>query len=74
VLNPIATFIYNYILRLGFLDGREGLIFHLYHSTYVNQKYVKAWIAAEDIQRSAASPDGASLPHDRKDPATGEML
>jgi glycosyltransferase involved in cell wall biosynthesis len=59
VLNPIATFAYNYFLRLGFLDGREGLIFHLYHSTYVNQKYVKAWIAAQDIQRSAASPDGA---------------
>ncbi len=53
VLNPIATFVYNYILRLGFLDGREGLIFHLYHSTYVNQKYVKAWIAAKGINHSA---------------------
>jgi glycosyltransferase involved in cell wall biosynthesis len=49
VLNPIATFVYNYLLRLGFLDYREGLIFHLYHSTYVNQKYVKAWIAARGI-------------------------
>ncbi len=41
--NPILTFLYNYILRLGFLDGREGLLFHLYHSLYVNWKYVKAW-------------------------------
>lgn len=43
VLNPIATFFYNYILRLGFLDGREGLLLHLYHSVYVSWKYSKAW-------------------------------
>ena len=43
VLNPIATFIYNYFFRLGFLDGREGLLLHLYHSAYVSWKYAKAW-------------------------------
>jgi glycosyltransferase involved in cell wall biosynthesis len=40
---PIATFKYNYIFRLGFLDGREGLLLHLYHSAYVSWKYSKAW-------------------------------
>src|SRR5271163_4680364 len=45
-LNPVATFLYNYFLRLGFLDGREGFLYHLYHSVYVNWKYVKAWQAA----------------------------
>ena len=40
---PIATFKYNYFLRLGFLDGREGLLLHLYHSAYVSWKYAKAW-------------------------------
>ena len=40
---PIATFKYNYIFRLGFLDGREGLLLHLYHSAYVSWKYAKAW-------------------------------
>jgi len=40
---PIATFKYNYILRLGFLDGREGFLQHLYHSLYVSWKYAKAW-------------------------------
>ncbi|HZZ38084.1 MAG TPA: glycosyltransferase family 2 protein [Acidobacteriaceae bacterium] len=40
---PIATFKYNYLLRLGFLDGREGLLLHLYHSAYVSWKYAKAW-------------------------------
>lgn len=43
VLNPLATFFYNYIVRLGFLDGREGLLLHLYHSGYVSWKYAKAW-------------------------------
>jgi glycosyltransferase involved in cell wall biosynthesis len=43
VLNPAATFVYNYIFRLGFLDGREGLIQHLNHSVYVHWKFVKAW-------------------------------
>lgn len=40
---PIATFKYNYFLRLGFLDGREGFLQHLYHSAYVSWKYAKAW-------------------------------
>jgi len=43
VLNPVATFIYNYIFRLGFLDGREGLILHINHSVYIHWKYIKAW-------------------------------
>lgn len=43
VLNPLATFVYNYFFRLGFLDGREGLLLHLYHSVYVSWKYSKAW-------------------------------
>ena len=43
VLNPAATFVYNYFFRLGFLDGREGLLLHLYHSVYVSWKYAKAW-------------------------------
>ena len=43
VMNPAATFIYNYIFRLGFLDGREGLILHINHSVYIHWKYIKAW-------------------------------
>jgi glycosyltransferase involved in cell wall biosynthesis len=43
VLNPVVTFVYNYFFRLGFLDGREGLLLHLYHSVYVSWKYAKAW-------------------------------
>jgi len=43
ILRPLATFVYNYIFRLGFLDGREGLLLHLYHAVYVSWKYAKAW-------------------------------
>ena len=43
VIRPLLTFLYNYFLRLGFLDGREGLLLHLNHARYVSWKYAKAW-------------------------------
>jgi len=43
VVRPWLTFVYNYIFRLGFLDGREGLLLHLYHAVYVSWKYAKGW-------------------------------
>ncbi len=43
LVNPAATFVYNFVFRLGFLDGREGLLLHLYHSLYISWKYAKAW-------------------------------
>ena len=48
-VNPVATFHYNYFLRGGFLDGREGLLLHLYHSVYVSWKYAKAWEIARKL-------------------------
>ena len=42
-LQPSLEFIKNFIFRLGFLDGREGLMLHMYHTTYVSWKYAKAW-------------------------------
>jgi hypothetical protein len=42
---PLLTFVWNYIFRFGFLDGREGLLLHLYHATYTSWKYAKAWQA-----------------------------
>ena len=52
VLRPLATFIYNYFFRLGFLDGREGLLLHLYHAVYVSWKYAKAW----ELKRGTLRP------------------
>jgi hypothetical protein len=52
VIRPLLTFIYNYFIRFGFVDGREGLLLHLYHSVYVSWKYAKAW---EQSRRDVAS-------------------
>ena len=49
LLRPLLTFVYNYFFRLGFLDGRQGLLLHLYHSVYVSWKYAKAW----ELERKA---------------------
>jgi glycosyltransferase involved in cell wall biosynthesis len=60
VIRPKLTFLYNYIFRLGFLDGREGLLLHLYHAVYVSWKYAKAW----ELETNR----GATEPKDRVDP------
>jgi len=55
LLNPAATFIYNYVFRLGFLDGRAGLLQHINHSFYIHWKFAKAWHMAQE-KRSAGAP------------------
>ena len=54
-MRPLATFVYNYFFRLGFLDGREGLLLHLYHAVYVSWKYAKAW----ELGQARADSSGA---------------
>ena len=55
VVRPKLTFFYNYVVRLGFLDGREGLLLHLYHAVYVSWKYAKAW---ERVQKAPNTKGG----------------
>lgn len=43
VLRPMVRFLYSYIFRAGFLDGREGLLVLMTHAAYVSWKYAKAW-------------------------------
>jgi glycosyltransferase involved in cell wall biosynthesis len=43
VLRPLVAFIYRYFFRLGFLDGREGLLVQMTHASYISWKYAKAW-------------------------------
>jgi glycosyltransferase involved in cell wall biosynthesis len=40
---PVLSFLWNYTVRLGFLDGREGLLLHLYQAAYSSWKYAKLW-------------------------------
>ena len=44
-VNPAFGWLKNYVFRGGFLDGAEGLIFHLNHAVYAHWKYVKVWEA-----------------------------
>jgi glycosyltransferase involved in cell wall biosynthesis len=67
-LVPLLTFFWNYLFRLGFLDGREGLLLHLYHSSYVSWKYAKAWRAGlvkEVAPAPAVSGAPVTPPHGR---------
>ncbi len=43
LFRPVFTFILKYCFRLGFLDGKQGLILNLFHAYYVFTKYAKAW-------------------------------
>jgi glycosyltransferase involved in cell wall biosynthesis len=53
---PCLSFLKNFVIRLGFLDGREGLMMHLYHTTYISWKYAKAWrVAEEKVPHTAAA-------------------
>jgi len=54
VLRPLVRFIYMYIFRLGFLDGREGLLVLMTHAGYVSWKYAKAWEKSRVIARDRA--------------------
>ena len=54
LLRPFFTFAWNYFFRLGILDGREGLLLHLYHAIYVSWKYAKAW----ELARQASAGEG----------------
>ena len=48
VLRPMVRFIWAYFFRMGFLDGREGLIVLMNHAMYVSWKYAKAWQKSEN--------------------------
>jgi glycosyltransferase involved in cell wall biosynthesis len=52
VLRPMVRFFWAYFFRLGFLDGREGLLVLMNHAAYVSWKYAKAW----EISTRSASP------------------
>jgi glycosyltransferase involved in cell wall biosynthesis len=60
---PQLTFQWNYFVRGGFLDGREGLLLHLYHATYTSWKYAKAWELARSSPRvSQQTVEAAKAP------------
>ena len=63
LLVPHLTFSWNYFCRLGFLDGREGLLLHLYHTAYVSWKYAKAWRTTHPSSAVSRLPAGTRTGH-----------
>jgi glycosyltransferase involved in cell wall biosynthesis len=55
VLRPLVRFLYSYFFRLGFLDGREGLLVLMTHASYVSWKYAKAWELSRNAEVSGRS-------------------
>ncbi len=51
VLRPMVRFIWAYFFRMGFLDGREGLLVLMNHAAYVSWKYAKAWELSRNTER-----------------------
>jgi glycosyltransferase involved in cell wall biosynthesis len=43
-VRPLLTFSKMFFLRLGFLDGKHGLILSVLYSYYTFLKYAKAWV------------------------------
>ena len=55
-LRPLAFFLYSYFLRLGFLDGRNGLIYHFLQAFWF-RFLVDAKIHESRLRASEAGPD-----------------
>ncbi len=57
VLRPCFAFLLRYVFRLGFLDGKHGLVLNLFHASYVFAKYAKAWERAVLVGRVPPGKD-----------------
>lgn len=53
LFRPVLTFLYRYVFRLGFLDGKNGLVLNLFHAYYVFAKYAKVWERREKKKRAS---------------------
>jgi len=53
---PGFTFFKMYVLKLGFLDGKDGFLISFFYSYYVFMKYAKSWEATRRKRNDAAQP------------------
>ena len=49
LFNPQWRFFRGYVLRLGFLDGWRGLVFHLVEANYVRRKYLGLYMLSKGL-------------------------
>ena len=52
---PALYFVYRYVLRLGFLDGREGFVFHVLQAFWYR---LLVDINVDELRRNASAPTG----------------
>jgi len=63
-LRPIGYFVYRYFLRLGFLDGKEGFVFHFMQAFWyrllvdINRDEMRQTSPAPEAADAAAAPEG----------------
>lgn len=56
LLSPVWRFLRGYVLRLGFLDGWQGLIYAFVSANYVRQKSIMLWMLQHGHALEPASP------------------
>jgi len=60
-VRPVLYFVYRYVIRLGFLDGREGFIFHVlqafWYRLLVDINITELPRASDDASSSLGVPD-----------------
>jgi glycosyltransferase involved in cell wall biosynthesis len=57
-LRPLGYFVYRYVLRLGFLDGKEGFVFHFMQAYWYR---LLVDINRDEQSRQAGAPDAAAV-------------
>ncbi|PKK92147.1 MAG: glycosyltransferase family 2 protein [Candidatus Wallbacteria bacterium HGW-Wallbacteria-1] len=56
LLRPMHSFFIKYFMRLGFLDGWRGLVYHICHSFYVFLKYTRLRELYDSIPTTPENP------------------
>jgi len=49
LFNPAWRFFRGYVIRLGFLDGWRGMVFHLVEANYVRRKYLGLYMLSKGL-------------------------
>jgi len=58
-LHGLWTFLRSYVIRAGFLDGREGLLLAIANAEGAYYRYMKAWLMARRRAADATQREGA---------------
>ena len=60
-LHGFWTFVRTYVLRAGFLDGREGLLLAIATAEGSYYRYMKAWLLAHRRKHTGSGADSGAI-------------